>query len=219
MNFVTQILRNRRGPWNKLIRNFRGNKAWDSSVNEFVIACEQALLFGRAKQAARERASEQQTLFPAPRFRVSSRVPLARPLFTISPNGEFTRRLSLSGYFSREKSNLRRSHSSEILSHKIHTTMPPAFVSQKIEHDLKMREANPPLVKQQRLVYKFECSDLCDASYVGYTCCQLAQKRKFIHRPALSRWTFFSTYWKNNVSILKKYKSKFDRPGVWNVFY
>ena len=36
----------------------------------FIVACEQALLFGRAKRAA---------------SRVSSRVPLARVLFTISP--------------------------------------------------------------------------------------------------------------------------------------
>ena len=35
-------------------------------------------------------------------------------------------------------------------------------------HDLKMREAKPPLVNQQCLVYKFEC-DLCDVGYVGYT--------------------------------------------------
>ena len=31
-----------------------------------------------------------------------------------------------------------------------------------------MREAKPPLVNQQCLVYNFEC-DLCDAGYVGYT--------------------------------------------------
>ena len=54
------------------------------------------------------------------------------------------------------------------LSRKIHTTVSPVFVSQKIERDLKMREAKPPLVNQQCLVYKFEC-DLCDAGYVGYT--------------------------------------------------
>ena len=65
------------------------------------------------------------------------------------------------------------------LSHKIYTTVSPVFVSQKIERDLNMPEAKPPLVNQQYLVYKFEC-DLCDAGYVG------TQKRKFIHRPALS---------------------------------
>ena len=47
-------------------------------------------------------------------------------------------------------------------------TVSSVFVIQKIECDLKMREAKPPLVNQQCLVYKFEC-DLCDAGYVGYT--------------------------------------------------
>ena len=61
------------------------------------------------------------------------------------------------------------------LGHKIHTTVSPVFVSQKIERDLKMREAKLPLVNQQCLVYKFE-SDLCDASYVGYTSRHLHQR-------------------------------------------
>ncbi|XP_068681900.1 uncharacterized protein [Montipora foliosa] len=52
------------------------------------------------------------------------------------------------------------------LSHKIHTTVQPVFVSQKIKQDLKLREAKPPIVNQQCLVYKFEC-DLCDAGYIG----------------------------------------------------
>ena len=52
------------------------------------------------------------------------------------------------------------------LSQKIQTTVQPVFVSQKIGRDLKLREAKPPIVNQQYLVYKFEC-DLCDAGYVG----------------------------------------------------
>ena len=48
------------------------------------------------------------------------------------------------------------------LSHKIETTAQPVFVSQKIGRDLKLREAKPPIVNQQCLVYKFQC-DLCDA--------------------------------------------------------
>ena len=48
---------------------------------ENLIACEEALLFGRAKRAARARASERRSR-ESP---VSSRVPLARVLFTISP--------------------------------------------------------------------------------------------------------------------------------------
>ena len=61
------------------------------------------------------------------------------------------------------------------LSNKIHTTVSPVFVSQKIERDLKMREAKLPLVYQQCLVYKF-VSDLCDAGYVGYTSRHLHQR-------------------------------------------
>ena len=61
------------------------------------------------------------------------------------------------------------------LSNKIHKTVSPVFVSQKIERDLKMREAKLPLVNQQCLVYKFE-SDLSDASYVGYTSRHLHQR-------------------------------------------
>ena len=34
--------------------------------------------------------------------------------------------------------------------------------------ETKLREANPPIVNQQCLVYKFQC-DLCDAGYVGFT--------------------------------------------------
>ena len=48
------------------------------------------------------------------------------------------------------------------LSQKIQTTGQPVFVRQKIGRDLKLREAKPPIVNQQCLVYKFKC-DLCDA--------------------------------------------------------
>ena len=61
------------------------------------------------------------------------------------------------------------------LSHKIQTTVQPVFVSQKIEWDLKLREAKPPIVNQQCLVYKFQC-DLCDAGYVGFTRRHLHQR-------------------------------------------
>ena len=75
------------------------------------------------------------------------------------------------------------------LSNKIHKTVSPVFVSQKIERDLKMREAKLPLVNQQCLVYKFE-SDLCKLCWLHISPLTPAnwgtQKRKFIHRPALS---------------------------------
>ena len=48
--------------------------------------CEQALLFRRPNRTSREDVSEPRRAgSPAPRFRVSSRVPLVRLLFTISP--------------------------------------------------------------------------------------------------------------------------------------
>jgi len=53
-------------------------------------------------------------------------------------------------------------------SQKIQTTLQPVCVSQKIERDLKLREAKPQIVNQQCLVYKFQC-DLCDAGYVVFT--------------------------------------------------
>ena len=61
------------------------------------------------------------------------------------------------------------------LSHNIQTTVQPVFVSQKIERDLKLQEAKPPIVNQQCLVYKFQC-DLCDAGYVGFTRRHLHQR-------------------------------------------
>ena len=61
------------------------------------------------------------------------------------------------------------------LSQKINTTVHPVFVSQKIERQLKVREAKPPIVNQQCLVYKSEC-DLCDAGYVAFTRRHLHQR-------------------------------------------
>ena len=61
------------------------------------------------------------------------------------------------------------------LSQTICTTIQPVFVSHKIEQGLKLREARPPIVNQQCLVYKF-ARDLCDAGYVGFTCSHLNQR-------------------------------------------
>ena len=100
------------------------------------------------------------------------------------------------------------------MSHKIHTTVPPVFVSQKIEHDLKMREANPPLVKQQCLVYKFECSDLCDAGYICRLHISPLNTKAEVHPSAstfvLNILQHLLKEFSNNFSILKKCKSKFD---------
>ena len=42
------------------------------------------------------------------------------------------------------------------------------FASRKIEQELNVKEAKPPIVNEQCVVYNFQC-DLCDTGYVGYT--------------------------------------------------
>ena len=101
------------------------------------------------------------------------------------------------------------------LSQKIHKTIQPVFVSQRINQHLKLREAKPPLVNQQSLVYRFKC-DLCDAGYVGFTRRHL-HKRVDEHRHTSSsigkhfRDKHSSTPkdLTTNFSILKKSNSKF----------
>ena len=95
------------------------------------------------------------------------------------------------------------------LSLKIHTTVSPV-------RDHEMREAKPPLVNQQFRVYKFEC-DLCDAGYVGYTSRHLLQRieehksaSSSIDQDFLVKHSSARKDLRNNFSILKKCKSKFD---------
>ena len=45
---------------------------------------------------------------------------------------------------------------------KVNTTIHPVFASRKIEQELNVKEAKPPIVNEQCVVYKFQC-DLCDA--------------------------------------------------------
>ena len=52
------------------------------------------------------------------------------------------------------------------LSLKVNTTIQPLFASRKIEQELNVKEAKPPIVNEQFVVYNFQC-DLCDAGYVG----------------------------------------------------
>ena len=54
------------------------------------------------------------------------------------------------------------------LSLRVNTTIQPVFTSWKIEQELNVKEAKPPILNEQCVVYKFQC-DLCDAGYVGYT--------------------------------------------------
>ena len=61
------------------------------------------------------------------------------------------------------------------LSQKMHKTIQPVFVSQKINQHLKLREAKPQLVNQQSLVYQLKC-DLFNAGYAGFTRRHLHQR-------------------------------------------
>ena len=102
------------------------------------------------------------------------------------------------------------------LSQKIQTTLQFVFVSQKIDRDLKLREAKPPIVNQQCLVYKFQC-DLCDAGYVGFT-------RRHLHQRVQEHKNSSSSIGKHfcdkhslapkdltkNFSVLMKCTNKFD---------
>ena len=51
----------------------------------------------------------------------------------------------------------------------------PVFKSRKIKEEVKVHEMKPPIVNQQRVVYRYKC-DLCDADYVGYTSRHLHQR-------------------------------------------
>lgn len=51
--------------------------------------------------------------------------------------------------------------------------------------DLKVHEIKPPIVNQQRVIYKFQC-DFCDSSYIGYTLKHLYQR--VAEHPKQSSW-------------------------------
>ena len=102
------------------------------------------------------------------------------------------------------------------LSQKIQTTIQPVFVSQMIGRDLKLREAKPPIVNQQCLVYKFKC-DLCDAGYVGFTCHHLHQRADEYKSSSSSIGKHFRDKHSlvpkdltKNFSVLMKCTNKFD---------
>jgi len=54
------------------------------------------------------------------------------------------------------------------LGKKINSDLRPVFTSNETTDEIKVAEAEPPLINQQCVVYEFRC-DLCDADYVGYT--------------------------------------------------
>ena len=47
------------------------------------------------------------------------------------------------------------------LSLKVNTTVQPVFASRKIEQELNLKEARPPIVNEQRVVYNFQCDLWC----------------------------------------------------------
>ena len=51
------------------------------------------------------------------------------------------------------------------LNLKVNPTIQPVFASRKIEQELNVKEAKPPIVNEQCVVYSFQC-DLCAAGYV-----------------------------------------------------
>ena len=79
-----------------------------------------------------------------------------------------------------------------------------------------MREAKPPIVNQQWLVYKFQC-DLCDAGYVGFTHRHLHQRveehknsSSSIGRPFRDKHFLGPKDLTKNFSVLMKCTNKFD---------
>ena len=107
------------------------------------------------------------------------------------------------GYFNRENTVFKRSHSSENLS-------------RKIEQELNVKETKPPIVDQQRVVYGFQC-DLGDAGYVGYTRGHLRNRVKghrkqsssiakhYVNMPGTMPQDLLRRF-----KLLKKCRNKFD---------
>ena len=102
------------------------------------------------------------------------------------------------------------------LSLKVNTTIQPVFASRKIKQELNVKEAKPPIVNEQCIVYNFQC-DLCDAGYVGYTRGHL-QNRVKGHKQQSSA---IAKHYKNVhgtvpqdllkcFEVLKKCRNKFD---------
>lgn len=102
------------------------------------------------------------------------------------------------------------------LSQKTRTVIQPVFVSNKIQQELKVQEKKPPIVNQQRVVYKFQC-DLCDASYVGYTLRHLHQRvvehknqSSSIGKHYRDKHCIVPKDLDKHFSVLKKCNNKFD---------
>ena len=92
------------------------------------------------------------------------------------------------------------------------------FTSRKIEQELNVKEAKPPIVNEQCVVYNFQC-DLCAAGYVQvcYTCGHLHNRVKGHKQQSSS----IAKHYKNvhgtipqdllkRFEVLKKCRNKFD---------
>ena len=118
------------------------------------------------------------------------------------PHGRLKIRHQSAGIFSVQRKDL---------SQKIHTTVQPVFVSQKIGRDLKLREAKPPIVNQQCPVSNLNvvshaviCTNVLSAG------CR-TQKLFFINWQAFPRQTFFGSKGSyKNFSVLMKCTNEFD---------
>ena len=104
------------------------------------------------------------------------------------------------------------------LSLKVNTTIQPLFASRKIEQELNVKEAKPPIVNEQCVVYNFQC-DLFAAGYVHvrYTHGHLHNRVKG-HKQQSSA---IAKHYKNvhgtipqdllkRFEVLKKCRNKFD---------
>ena len=99
---------------------------------------------------------------------------------------------------------------------KVNTTIQPVFASRKIEQELNVKEAKPPIVNEQCVVYNFH-SDLCDVGYVGYTRSHLHNRVKGHNQQSST----IAKHYKNvhgtipqdplkRFEVLKKRRNKFD---------
>ena len=98
------------------------------------------------------------------------------------------------------------------LSLKVNTTIKPVFASGKIEQELNVKKANPPIVNEQCVVYNFQC-DLCDAGYVGYTCGHFHNHVKGHKQQSSATGKHYKTIPRDllkHFQVVKKCRNKFD---------
>ena len=99
------------------------------------------------------------------------------------------------------------------LNKEIKTDIEPVFKSKKIKDSIKTIEKKPKIINEQCVVYKFQC-DLCDASYVGYTCRHLHERIKEHKNSSVGDHMKYEhgdiSNFENSFTAIKKCKSKWD---------